>query len=119
MECARMPQPMPSEFADVIADVRARFQTRLIDMINEIEFSKQDLGQPQKMRGAMSSIGGVVHKISGIAGSVGFDHLGQQAAALDAAFARCLSAVPATPPSATMLAALEDLLDHMEECLDA
>lgn len=117
-----MPPPktsVPPELAAALADVRLRFIDGLIPLINDMEFRKQDLGDPAKAAAAIAGLRYAAHKVSGMAGSVGFPLLGQKAGELDIT----LSAMMQAPHNARAVAALdeplEELLDMMEAALDA
>lgn len=117
METSRTPQS--DQFAAALADIRARFVEGLYPLINEMEYQRVALEDPAQAPRAIESLQRASHKISGMAGSVGFADMGELAAELDAAFAR----MRRTDYDARVVSAvrdpLEDLLEMMEDALDA
>ena len=58
-----------------------------------------------------------VHRIAGVAGSLGFSALGARSARLDTAIEQYI-AEPSSADEATILAALDDLLDDIDAILE-
>lgn len=102
----------------MVADIRVRFQDRLVGYVLDIEDCKRQLELPERRGAAVARIADIAHSISGIAGSVGYADLGRTAASVDAAFHSPKIAASSDPPSAAAMDALERLLDLMEQKID-
>jgi HPt (histidine-containing phosphotransfer) domain-containing protein len=95
------------------------FVNGLFPLINEMEHQRQSLehGHADPSR-ALECLQRCAHKISGIAGSVGFTALGQKAGRLDATLCELLKRTCDHREIAALQAPVEDLLDAMEAVLD-
>jgi HPt (histidine-containing phosphotransfer) domain-containing protein len=116
MDSSNMPQP--DQFAAALAEIRERFVEGLYPLINEMEYQRVALDDPAQALRALESLQRAAHKISGMAGSVGFAEMGQLAAELDVAFARMRRAAHDSRAVASVLDPLENLLEMMEDALD-
>lgn len=104
--------------AATLADVRARLQDKLDWMICGIEECKKEMADPLMRPGAMQAIAEIAHKISGVAGSVGFSDLGNAAAKIDIGFRKAAQEAAPAYPNDTLMADLETLLDQMEAAIE-
>ncbi|GKY87364.1 Hpt domain-containing protein [Sinisalibacter aestuarii] len=109
-----------SHLAAALAEIRARFINDLIPLINEMEYQRVAMTDPALAPEAFSSLQHASHKISGMAGSVGFPELGDHAARLDVTFTKLLRAPydhagvqAALDPLEAFLSLMEDILDEV------
>ncbi|MCW8842432.1 MAG: Hpt domain-containing protein [Rhodobacteraceae bacterium] len=113
-----MSVPMSEELYEALKGIRESFLDDLVTHINEMENYCRYLDDPNNAMTAVAGLRGVVHKISGIAGSVGFPQLGDEAGRLDLAFGQILKA-PYDPAKINEIRApLEAFLDHLEDAFD-
>lgn len=77
---------MTKELYDALKDIRESFLNDLVNQIGQMEEFCKYLDDPDYALPAIVGLQGIVHKISGIAGSVGFPKLGEEAGRLDIAF---------------------------------
>lgn len=104
--------------AAALAKIRADFIDGLVPLLNEVDYQSRALAAAADVRPAIESIRRVAHKVSGMAGSVGYPELGDHAANLDIRLNHLLRHAP-DPRAAEMLEPLlERLMDLMEQCLD-
>lgn len=106
--------PMPAQLAKALADAREQFTRRLVPQIVEIERLQAALDEPGQLAGAIGRLAAIIHKISGVAATVGFPDLGAQAAALDLQLQRLLRTPRPRVPTG-LSAMLERLMDLMED----
>ena len=109
---------VPESVAAALAGIRADFIEGLVPLINEIEYQRLAVGNPSAAPQALESLGKAAHKLSGMAGSVGFPLLGEHAAQLDMALSQMRRGQGGTSAIAALDGPLEELLDLMEAALD-
>jgi chemotaxis protein histidine kinase CheA len=111
--------PHSDSVARTLARIRLDFVNGLFPLINEMEHQRHmlehDSSNPSR---ALASLQRCTHRISGIAGSVGFSVLGQKAGRLDAMLCELLKRTHDQREIAALQAPLEDLLGAMEAVLD-
>lgn len=113
-----MPDPARAKLLDALANIRQDFLDGLFPLINELDYQKPRLRDPAQSRAALETVKAIAHKLSGLAGSVGFPDLGSCAAEIDMAVSG-LRDKPVTQSDIDVLdGQLEDLLDLMEAALD-
>jgi len=110
---------LTAEVAASLAIIRADFVDGLVPLFNEVEYQKAALGDPNRADHALASLQRVVHKLSGLSGSVGFPDLGAHASTLDISIAEIRRGQDTSGAGAALDAPLETLLDLMESALDA
>lgn len=102
-----------------LAPVRARFIGALEGHILSFEALKKQAARDENAQPALDEIGKLAHRISGLAGSVGFDEIGELAGRVERSV---ITSRTETAPSARKLASvtaeLEPLLDLLESRLD-
>lgn len=107
-----------ADVAASLAIIRADFVDGLVPLFNEVEYQKAALGDPNRAEHALASLQRVVHKLSGLSGSVGFPDLGTHASTLDISIAEIRRNQITADVGSTLDAPLEKLLDLMEAALD-
>lgn len=113
-----MPMKMTTELYDALRDIRSSFLDDLASHVGDMEELCKYLDKPDYALTAVAGLREIVHKISGIAGSVGFSEMGEVAAKLDIAFGGLLKK-PYDPAAIDALRApLEALLDRLEDAFD-
>lgn len=111
--------PDRESVAAALARIRLDFVNGLFPLINEMEHHRQSLerGAADPSR-ALASLQRCAHKISGIAGSVGFSTLGRRAGRLDATLCDLRKRSFDQREIAALQGPLEQLLSNMEAVLD-
>jgi chemotaxis protein histidine kinase CheA len=94
---------------DILAGLRERFRRDLEERIITLESARVRLERTGGDAVAMELIRRECHKLSGIAGSFGFDEIGDRATDIDMAFVRGQALWPAIDGE------LDALLDAMEQ----
>ncbi len=105
-----MSMAMTQELYEALKDIRESFLNDLAGQIGQMEEYCKYLNAPDHALPAVAGLKGIVHKISGIAGSVGFPELGDEAGQLDIAFGEILR----KPYDA---AAIDGIRDQLESFL--
>ena len=103
----------------VIAQIRRDFVASLLQRSLTLEALKLEAGAAQGQEQAVFEIGAMAHKIAGVAGTLGFDRLGEISLALDTLIKPARAGthpVSQTWPQAQDL--VETLLDEMEALMD-
>lgn len=111
-------QEIPPEVAQALAEVRRSFSGDMIYVINEIEEAKKLLGRGETLRGGLEQIAFEVHKISGVAGGIGFGDLGEAAGDLDMRLKGMLRSAGEIVIPDDLDAEIERLLDMMEDLIE-
>lgn len=108
-----------ARMAKAIARIRLDFVNGLFPLINEMEHQRRtlELESPHTLH-ALASLQRCVHKLSGIAGSVGFAAIGDRASRLDVTLSHLRKGSFDKRDIAALQAPLEDLLGVMEAVLD-
>lgn len=102
-----------------LAPVRARFIDALEDHILSFEALRQQAADAADAQPSLDQIGKLAHRIAGIAGSVGFDDIGEQAGRVERSVIACRApGLSDTDRKASVSAELEPLLDLLEARLD-
>jgi chemotaxis protein histidine kinase CheA len=104
--------------ARALAGIRTEFVEGLVLLFNEVEYQSFALGNPATVTSALESLQRVAHKVSGMAGSVGFAALGNHAAHLDMTLVRMRRGNTNPASLATLGPRLETFMDLMEQALD-
>ena len=113
-----MTSAVPKELLEALKSIRESFLDDLVKHINDMENLCQHLDDPQNALAAIAGLQSIVHKISGIAGSVGFAEMGDEAGRLDMAFGEVLKG-PYDPAAVdTVRDPLEAFLDHLKNAFD-
>ena len=113
MPAPSFPGPMPAPLAKALAEARAQFTERLVPQIVEVERLQAALDDPAQAADAIGALAFLVHKISGVAATVGFPELGTRAAELDGQLQRLLR-MPQPKVPAGLAVMLDPLMDLME-----
>jgi HPt (histidine-containing phosphotransfer) domain-containing protein len=111
--------PPADQLAAAMVDIRARFVDGLIPLINEMEYQRLAMDDPSRAAAAVASLQQASHRISGMAGSVGFAELGASAGALDIAFTQLRRRAYDPAGVAALQGPLEDFLAMIEDVLDS
>lgn len=111
--------PVPAALAEALAGIRTDFVDGLVPLLNEMEYQQSALADPGQVPQALESIQWIAHKISGLAGSIGFDQLGHLAAELDLGVSQLRRGPFSHVAIDALSARLEDFMDLMEAALDA
>ncbi|MDD8023971.1 MAG: Hpt domain-containing protein [Paracoccaceae bacterium] len=117
MSDMNMQRAMPAALAQALADVKAQFVARLVPSILEIEALQTEIRDPLKAPAALQRLSFIVHKLHGLATTVGFADLGTHAAALDLRLRRILSEPDTSGLQTGLAEALETLMDMMEDAV--
>ena len=113
-----MTMAMTKELYDALKDIRESFLNDLVGQIGQMEEFCKYLDDPDYALSAVVGLQGIVHKISGIAGSVGFPQLGEEAGRLDLAFGEILKE-PYDPAAIDAIRGpLESFLYRLEDAFD-
>ncbi|MDF2142661.1 Hpt domain-containing protein [Paenirhodobacter sp. CAU 1674] len=108
---------MPEALVQALADVKKQFMSRLVPSILEIEALQSELRDPLKAPAALERLSFIVHKLHGLAMTVGFAELGRCAADLDLRLRAILSELENSALQVGLAEALEDLMDQMEDAV--
>lgn len=109
----------PQEQIDrMLADLRSRFLDTVEARILEFEAIGRMVGRDLAPARALARVRHEIHKISGVAASLGFADLGRLAAALEAQIDAQSCRMPPDALWASVWPGLDRLLDEMEACLD-
>ena len=102
-----------------LAPVRARFIDALEDHILSFEALRQQAAAATDAQPSLDEIGKLAHRIAGIAGSVGFDDIGERASRVERCVIACRGTGTANADKLHRVTAeLEPFLDLMETHLD-
>ena len=102
-----------------LAPVRARFIGALEDHILSFEALRQQAAGATDAQPSLDQIGKLAHRIAGIAGSVGFDNIGERAGRVERSVIACRDpGLSDADRQARVSAELEPLLDVLEAHLD-
>lgn len=104
--------------AAALEKIRTDFIDGLVPLLNEVEFQSRALATAADVRPALESIRRVAHKVSGMAGSVGYPELGDHAADLDIRLNNLLHHAADQRVVEMLEPGLERLMDLMEDILD-
>lgn len=113
-----MSSPVPPELYEALKGIRESFLNDLVSHINDMENLCRYLDDPENALAAVSGLQGIVHKISGIAGSVGFAEMGDEAGQLDVTFGEILKSPYDRGAIDAVRGPLEKFLDHLEAAFD-
>ncbi|WP_204113460.1 hypothetical protein [Shimia biformata] len=113
-----MTQDIPPEIAKALAEVRRSFSGDLVYVINEIEEAKKLLGSSATLRAGLDKIAFEIHKISGVAGGIGFGELGDAAGDLDMRVKGLLRAGDPISLPSDLEDEIETVLDMMEDLIE-
>lgn len=113
-----MTMHMTKELYEALKEIRQRFLDDVVVYIGEMEECCKYLGDPDHALNAVSALQNIVHKISGIAGSVGFEEMGQEAGQLDIAFSEIVAGPYDAAAIDAIRAPLEAFLDRLEAAFD-
>lgn len=113
-----MTMQMTKEIYEALKGIRESFLDDLVVYVGEMEEYCKYLGDPEHALKAVAGLQGIVHKISGIAGSVGFPELGKEAGQLDVAFGHIVGAPYDAAAIDTIRAPLEAFLYSLEDAFD-
>ncbi|MGV8951682.1 MAG: Hpt domain-containing protein [Cypionkella sp.] len=108
---------------DIFYAARIQFVDRIFEYVQTIETAKKALIAGQNPMAALDSIVGVAHKITGVAGTLGFDEVGQLAAAAEQKIRSILATDGASSVGGLahwhqIEPSLEPLLNGLETLLD-
>ena len=104
-----------SELSERLAAIRANFVDQLIERCLDIDALSRALGQNEIDADLFDRAAHHIHKIAGVAATLGFERLGKLAAQTDEMIVTQGSDVSGQ----TILDLLESLLDEIEEVLEA
>lgn len=108
-----------TSLAKALAGIRADFVNGLFPLIIEMEHRRQTLeASTEDASQALECLQRFAHKLSGIAGSVGFPVLGDHASRLEITISGLRDRNLEQSDIATLQSQLEELLCHMEDVLD-
>jgi len=99
--------------------IQTRFRESIFDRIMAFETLKKDVESGRSLRRALRDMAGLAHKIAGVAGTLGYPHVGHLAAEVDLCITLGLS--DGSSPTDTwrrLHPALDALLDELETLLD-
>jgi HPt (histidine-containing phosphotransfer) domain-containing protein len=113
-----MPSNAESSFAQDIQRVRAKFIDSLLDRILLFETVTVAYAQTGDHEKALKDISWAAHKITGIAGSLGFPDIGEQARQIEQIIGVGVKA-PNPDTMRCVAPILETFLDNLEELLDS
>lgn len=109
------PAPMP----DLLAGVRARFCATIIDRVLSFESLRKNISSSDNPSQEAQGISALAHKIAGVAGTLGYQHIGNLSADLERKLTEgARSGVPISETWKTAEPVLEELLDELESLLD-
>ncbi|MBR9843745.1 MAG: hypothetical protein GYB25_11315 [Rhodobacteraceae bacterium] len=109
---------MNKELYEALKGIRESFLDDLVVYVGQMEGYCKYLGDPAYALKAVAGLQTIVHKISGIAGSVGFAELGKEAGELDAAFGQIVDAPYDAAAINAIRAPLEAFLYSLEDAFD-
>jgi Hpt domain len=115
-QCAASEQPMDA----ALRAVRLRFIETVLTRLLQFEDMKQAFASDPGDMAPLSEIGAMAHKIAGVAETLGFGDIGRLSMWIDGQIVRGVNA--GDPPGTvwqTIAAPLEDMLQKMEDLLDA
>lgn len=112
------PDPAHAALSEALAGIRSDFIDGLFPAVNELDYQKQALRQPAQVPAALASIQKIAHKLSGLAGSVGFPALGARAAEIDITVSNLRKRSASQREVDALDGSVEQLLDLIEAALD-
>jgi hypothetical protein len=110
-----MTQTIP-KVAPALLPVRARFVDLLLPRVMELERLRCRVNAGQEVVPAILAIGGLAHKIAGVAGTLGFARVGHLALQVDA---RISEARKMQEPVALFWDATEPVLEALMDAMEA
>jgi len=110
--------PARARLVNTLAKIRGDFLDGLFPLVNELDYQKEALRSPANVPSAIESIQKIAHKLSGLAGSVGFSEMGACAAEIDIATSRLRQRTVRQADLDELDGQVDKLLDHMEAALD-
>lgn len=105
-------------FSAALADVRAKFVDRFFDRIVELESVAETLRTGPAKIESLERVRDIVHKIAGVAPTVGLDGIGRCAADIDLTLSRHLGKSDPQRLWGAIEPSLETLMNDMENELD-
>ena len=96
-----------------LAPIRMSFINSAPDRVREINASLSAIGQGDDVNGALCGLRTEVHKIAGVAGSIGFPHLGEISAKADSALRGLIDGDPNAPEIERVLDQIDSILNEL------
>lgn len=115
MVSSDLSKDMPPELVQALSEVRERFLSKLVPSILEIEALQSELDDPLLANGALKRLSFIIHKLHGLAVTVGFAELGTCASTLDLRLHQILKDIDNQALQVGLGEALDELMDLMED----
>lgn len=107
-----------ASFADAMAGLRAKFVDSLVDRIEHMEELTLELSTSGDYAATLRGISAAAHRITGVAGTLGFGVLGASARQLEEAISEKLSRQDPYEAFVQVRPQLDALLESLQEIMD-